>query len=790
MTARVAGQRLGKYELLELLGNTTLAATYAARDTESGADVVVKVLSSYFREEPERVRPYVQVMDQLRTIRHPAILAVLDVGNDREHTWVAFERATAPSLAAIREPLQLGQALTLLADVAAAMDLAHAQGILHGDLKPTNVFVDAQGHAKLGDFGMGVLADAVHPLMRSTLNTPHPCYTAPERAHRLSDRPATDVYALGVLAYQLLTGHFPIFAMGASAVLAKQITESPVSASSRNPALPPAVDELLDRSLSRRPEVRPASAGELASRLRGAFAGADLSKRLPPQAHEEEGAERSMVRGSIVLGGGRAGADQSSAPAVAPGEQGKGGTKLCPACGAENREDAVFCLTCWARIERRRGATLDEARYLRRRMIAAARQRRALTAVLVFVPLALLAFWVVWQVTGPTHFLGAPTSAVAAVSAPGEWAMSRGGPARAGVAEGAATIQGRVVWTFPTSPLEQLAAAPAIVDGKVFLATGDKRILALDAATGAPLWQAATTGPVDSSPAVADGVMYVGLRDKRLLALDAASGALMWEFAVGNPISSSPTVANGVVYVTAGDGKLYALDAKTGKKQFSWDYGGYLLSSPAVIGDAVISNNQTGVIHVLDAFSGRHRQSYDLTAGINGSVAVVGDRLYIGSTNGRVLAWRWTGLEYPFERGWLRWHQYMVRWKMLSGPMPLQEGFLWGKAFRGYSFMTSPAATEDTVYLVNGDGIVLALAAATGETRWERRLGQPVRSSPVLAGDTLYVATLRGPVVAIDAATGAVKREMAIGTGAVADLVVAGGTLYVASTNGTLYAVR
>jgi outer membrane protein assembly factor BamB len=245
-----------------------------------------------------------------------------------------------------------------------------------------------------------------------------------------------------------------------------------------------------------------------------------------------------------------------------------------------------------------------------------------------------------------------------------------------------------------------------------------------------------------------------------------------------------------VVYVTAGDGKLYALDAKTGKKQFSWDYGGYLLSSPAVIGDAVISNNQTGVIHVLDAFSGRHRQSYDLTAGINGSVAVVGDRLYIGSTNGRVLAWRWTGLEYPFERGWLRWHQYMVRWKMLSGPMPLQEGFLWGKAFRGYSFMTSPAATEDTVYLVNGDGIVLALAAATGETRWERRLGQPVRSSPVLAGDTLYVATLRGPVVAIDAATGAVKREMAIGTGAVADLVVAGGTLYVASTNGTLYAVR
>ena len=777
MTLRTAGQTAGRFDLIEMLGATGLATTYVARDGASGAQVVVKIVSSYFRGNLSTVQPFLDEMERVKTLRHPNVISLLEVGRDAERWWLVYERAQHPSLARQTQPFTLAATLTLLGDVAAALDYAHGHGVRHGNLKPANVFVDADGHASIGDFGMGLLGDAVHPLVRSTLNTPHPCYSAPERTQGLSAGPSTDVYSMAVLGYQLLTGSLPIFALGASAMLAKQMTMDPPAPSSVNHALPSQVDDVLLRALSRRPEMRPTSPSAFVASLREALAPLDRGLLLPERPEDETSEQSFRPTGA--------------APRAEAVEQAKaaGGTKLCPSCGAENREDAAYCRSCWTRIGQRRGATLDEVRYLRRLAFRTALQRRLLSGTVVVVLLALLLFKVVWEITGPTHFLAAPTSQIASVPTGSDWAMFRRDPLHSGVVAGPLDLKGEVAWQFQALG-EPLQSAPAVVNGRVYQTTGDRRVVALDAATGRVVWQTPTTGPVDSSPAVAGGLVFFGLRDGRVVALDADNGRQQWEIETGNPISTSPAVANGTVYVTSGDGSLYAIDAQTGKKRWTWEYGGFLLGSPVVIGDAVIATSSLGALHVLDAISGRHRLSYSLNASVQSSPAVHEGKLFIGTDNGKVLAWDWRPVEYPFERGWMRWRQYMVRWKMLPGPTPLQKGHLWGVQFRRNAFSAPAAVTADTVYLASREGLVLALNTDSGEARWSKTIKGSVAASPLLVGSDLYIATRDGALYVFDAKTGEQQRQLAIGGGVSGQIVVAGGTMYVPSIDGILYAVR
>lgn len=775
MTTQTVLPKVGRFELLEMLGTTGLASTYLARDPSTGELVAVKVISSYFRQTPGSVEPFMQEMERVRQLRHPNILSLLELGRDAARWWLVYARATAPSLARQTASATLERAMTILRDVAQALDSSHAQGVRHGNLKPANIFADEKGHALVGDFGMGLLADAVHPLVRSTLNTPHPCYSAPERTQGLATGPTTDVYSLAALAYQLLTGRLPIFALGASAVLAKQMTMDPPAPSSVNPTLPRAVDSVLLRALSRRPEVRPSSPLDLIRQLEEALEPADRGLMLPERPEDEtvERPSRTTIHAPVQAEPGQA------APAV----------KMCPACGAENPERAVFCRACWSRIQHRRGATLDEVRHLRRVAVRAALQRRLLTGTIAFVLLALLTFKVLWEVTGPNHFLGAPASQIASVPAAGEWAMFRRDPLHSGAVPGPLDLKGDIAWTFH-SVGEPLQSAPAVVEGWVYVTSGDRRVLALDAQSGRIIWQVPTTGPVDSSPAVAGGLVFFGLRDARLLALDAQTGQQRWEYLTGNPIITSPVVAHGTVYVASGDGLLYALDAQTGQKRWTWEYGGFLLGSPVVVEDTVIATSSLGVLHVIDAFSGRHRLSYAVNAAVQSSPAIYDGKLVLGADNGKVFALDWRPLEYPFERGWHRWRSYMTYWKILRGAPPAQKGHLWGVRFPRNPFSSPAVVTEDRVYLASRSGLVLALNAHTGETVWRRSIDVGVWASPVLVGDDLYIAPRAGPVRVLDAVTGEIRREIAIGSGVSGQIVVADGTLYIPSLDGTLYAVR
>lgn len=339
---------------------------------------------------------------------------------------------------------------------------------------------------------------------------------------------------------------------------------------------------------------------------------------------------------------------------------------MCPGCARQNALDASYCVSCRTPLTRGRHVTHEEATDLDTKRLAEARRRRILRWALVALLLLGVGGWSGYRTLSHP---GPPASDISANPTPGDWPMFQRSPSHSAfVSEGVPIPGGQVRWRFETRA--PILSSPAVVQGTVYLSTGDRRVVALEAETGELIWEREVTGPVDSSPAVAGDLVFVGLRDGRLLALARADGQIQWEFSTDNYIFSSPSVHRGVVYIGSGDGRIYALDAVSGKKRWSYSTGGPVLSAPAVHEDvvSVISNTR---MHILDANTGNHR--LEIITGAGRSPALDEELAYVADTRGLLMAIDWKKQELPFEKT-ARWVRFQLFAWGLVGPIPPRRG--------------------------------------------------------------------------------------------------------------------
>jgi hypothetical protein len=157
-------------------------------------------------------------------------------------------------------------------------------------------------------------------------------------------------------------------------------------------------------------------------------------------------------------------------------------------------------------------------------------------------------------------------------------------------------------WIYTTGG--EVESGPAVAAGVVYAGSDDRKLYALDAATGKLLWSYATSGPVDSSPAVASGLVYIGSQGRRVYALNAVTGKLRWSYATIGAVESRPAVAAGIIYLGDDDNNLYALNAATGRVRWVYATGGNITSSPAVMNGIVYVGSDDDKIYALNAASG------------------------------------------------------------------------------------------------------------------------------------------------------------------------------------------
>ncbi len=280
----------GRYHLLEKIGEGGMGAVFVARDTQGGRDVAVKVLHKTLVSDDGAIARFRNEARAASTIDHANVCRVLDMGELDGAPFLVMERLIGENLGdrlAREHTLPPVKAAEIVIEVLAGLAVAHGLGVLHRDLKPENIFLAREGDhvvAKIVDFGVAKFVgdDAERVKMTRTgalIGTP--AYMSPEQALGEEIDVRSDVWATGVLLFEMLAGRLPFEAANYNAMLVKIATEAPPPIRSLVPALDVHLAELVDTALARRREERFASALEMSAALRGWIAGAPLRLAVP-----------------------------------------------------------------------------------------------------------------------------------------------------------------------------------------------------------------------------------------------------------------------------------------------------------------------------------------------------------------------------------------------------------------------------------------------------------------------------------------------------------------------------
>lgn len=253
------GQRLGRYEIRAEIGRGGMARVYQAVDTLLHRPVAIKVLAAQLSLDPEYIRRFEREATTAANLRHPAIVTIYDVGEERGLRYIAMEYIAGRSLHAILEErgaLDLGYAVSILRPVAQALDYAHAHGAVHRDIKPHNILIDRDGRVVLTDFGIVQIPDSEgERLTRTGIFMGTPEYISPEQAEGRRVDGRSDLYALAVVAYEIITGRTP-FAGTAPQLIVAHAQLPPPAPSSIAPHLPSDLDDVFARALAKHPDQR------------------------------------------------------------------------------------------------------------------------------------------------------------------------------------------------------------------------------------------------------------------------------------------------------------------------------------------------------------------------------------------------------------------------------------------------------------------------------------------------------------------------------------------------------
>ncbi|HSS62660.1 MAG TPA: HD domain-containing phosphohydrolase [Candidatus Limnocylindrales bacterium] len=290
---------LGPYRVLEKLGRGGMATVYRAYHPALDRYVAIKALADFFADEPGYRERFQQEARSVARLKHPNILEVFDFGYEDGIAFLVLELVEGGTLAdRVGRPMQLQEVVPLLEQLGSALDHAHAHGILHRDIKPSNILIHSDGTPVLGDFGLAKMAGSLRRLTSSGTVMGTPEYMSPEQAADEPLTPASDLYSLAVVAYEMLTGRVPFEADTPAATLLSHVTKPMPATRELRGELSAHVEEVLRKALAKRPEDRYPSAGEFAAALRPAAwptrRGEDLNT-VKPNTPKVVGPDRTPV---------------------------------------------------------------------------------------------------------------------------------------------------------------------------------------------------------------------------------------------------------------------------------------------------------------------------------------------------------------------------------------------------------------------------------------------------------------------------------------------------------------
>ena len=276
MNDPLIGSQIAGYRIEREIGRGGMASVYFAWDTKNDRPVALKVMDERYRDTPAYVARFEREAQSIAAWDQPNIVKVYDAGHEGSIYYYAMEYIRGLDLAQLlrqyldaRRLMPYNEVVRIGWAVADALDYAHAHGVIHRDVKPSNVLISVDGRVLLSDFGLVMNVD--RGTMGETFGSP--AYIAPEQARSSAGAvPQSDNYAMGVMLYEMLTGQVPFYDSSPAALALKHLTEEPPRPRALNPRLNPAVEAVLLRALRKQPAERYATGREMMSALERALA--------------------------------------------------------------------------------------------------------------------------------------------------------------------------------------------------------------------------------------------------------------------------------------------------------------------------------------------------------------------------------------------------------------------------------------------------------------------------------------------------------------------------------------
>ncbi|MCB8981721.1 MAG: serine/threonine protein kinase [Ardenticatenaceae bacterium] len=258
----------GRYELLERIGSGGMSVVYKAQDRALGRIVAVKMMHESFTSDSGFLKRFQQEAHAAANLAHPNIVTVHDIGQDEYKHFIVMEFVEGKTLKEIirsykGEPMPIGRALDLIIQVCNGIGYAHRANLVHCDVKPQNIIVTVDDQVKVADFGIAraiSTATQVQPVSQ-VWGTPQ--YFSPEQAAGDTPTPASDVYSIGVILFEMLTGQLPFAAESHTAMALKHLHTPPPLVNELNPAIPTQLAQIVNKLLSKEPAGRYRTAGQL-----------------------------------------------------------------------------------------------------------------------------------------------------------------------------------------------------------------------------------------------------------------------------------------------------------------------------------------------------------------------------------------------------------------------------------------------------------------------------------------------------------------------------------------------